>query len=136
MFDIMLLLARILYSVYFIGVFMTNLAARNEKIKGVALKSLVGNFPALLSISIPEDINEIVLGLPDRSQVVSSINEAKRNKELNYNVDTQCHVAECVLKRLSRLTQWAGACSHGEIDTDGLRSKLLGFLSRVNCFYL
>ena len=46
---------------------MTNLAARNMERKTEILRQLADTFPTLLSIPIPEDINEIIVGLPSTS---------------------------------------------------------------------
>ena len=43
---------------------MTNLAARNQEMKSQALSSLHVAFPKLICIPVPEDINEVVIGLP------------------------------------------------------------------------
>lgn len=117
---------------------MTNLAARNKKMKGVALKSLLESFPKLLSISIPEDVNEVFVGLPDavsKQEMVSDGSpEAEEDAELGCSVTVGGHVIQSVLQRLPYLTRWAGTCSSGELDADMLRSKLLGYLSRVNVY--
>lgn len=43
---------------------MTNLAARNKGMRTEVLHSISNVFQNLLSIPIPEDINEVVVGLP------------------------------------------------------------------------
>lgn len=112
---------------------MTNLAARNKQMKGAALRSILEFFPHLISISIPEDVNEITMGLPEtvsREEVLSSsVPESEEDAELGCHVTVGGHVTECVLQRLSLLTQWVRACSGGEVDADKLHSKLLGYLS-------
>ena len=47
-----------------VGIFVTNLAARNIEMKKEFLRQLSDYFPKLLSIPIPEDVNEIIVGLP------------------------------------------------------------------------
>lgn len=115
---------------------MTNLAARNKQLKGAALRSLLEFFPHLLSFSIPEDVNEVVVGLPgtvSKEEVLSDTTpKSEEDVEMGCRVTVGGHVTECVRERLSFLTKWARACSGGELDADTLHSKLLGYLSRVN----
>lgn len=117
---------------------MTNLAARNKEMKGAALKSLLESFPNLLSISIPEDVNEVVVGLPITALkleiVAESSPKAKEDSELGCCVTVDGHLTETMLERVSFLTDWIGTCSSGELDADKLRSKLLGYLSGVNIY--
>ena len=47
-----------------VGLFVSNVAARNKEMRTEILRSLANTFPNLLSIPISEDINEIVVGLP------------------------------------------------------------------------
>ena len=42
---------------------MTNLAARNQEMKSQALSSLRAAFSKLICIPVPEDVNEVVIGL-------------------------------------------------------------------------
>ena len=117
---------------------MSNLAARNKEMRDSALKSLLDSFPSLLCISIPEDVNQVVVGLPktvSKEEVVAeSSPKAEKYSELGCSLIIGGHLSEGVLERVSFLTTWAGMCSCGQLDADKLRSKLLGFLSRVD-FY-
>ena len=46
------------------GLFLTNVASRNKELRTEALYSISCIYPQLFSIPIPEDINELVVGLP------------------------------------------------------------------------
>ena len=48
---------------------MTNLVARNKEVKSEILHCLAEVFPSLLSIPIPEDINEVLVGLLSKTTV-------------------------------------------------------------------
>lgn len=114
---------------------MTNLAARNKEMKVAALKSLLESFPNLLSISIPEDVNEVIVGLPLKQEIVAeSSPKAEEDSELGCCVTLDGHLTESMLERVSFLSDWIGTCSSGELGADKLRSKLLGYLSRVNVY--
>ena len=43
---------------------MTNLAARNQELHDSTLTAIGATFPLLLIIPVPEDVNEIIVGLP------------------------------------------------------------------------
>ena len=47
-----------------IGLFLTNVASQNKEMRTEILKLISGTYPSLVSIPIPEDINEVVVGLP------------------------------------------------------------------------
>ena len=44
------------------GIFITNLAARNAQLRAQVLDRLCATFPHLLSFTIPEDLNEVLVG--------------------------------------------------------------------------
>lgn len=44
--------------------FITNLAARNQALKSEVLREVQVMYPQLLIIPVPEDINEVIVGLP------------------------------------------------------------------------
>ena len=46
------------------GFFLTNVASRNKELRTETLRSISCTYPRLASIAIPEDINEVVMGLP------------------------------------------------------------------------
>jgi hypothetical protein len=46
------------------GLFLTNVASRNKEMRTETLRSISCTYPQLISIPIPEDINEVVVGLP------------------------------------------------------------------------
>ena len=46
------------------GLFLTNVASRNKELRTETLRSISCIYPQLISIPIPEDINELVVGLP------------------------------------------------------------------------
>ena len=46
------------------GLFLTNVASRNKELRTETLRSMSCTYPHLISIPIPEDINELVVGLP------------------------------------------------------------------------
>lgn len=43
---------------------MTNLAARNQELHDSTLAAIGATFSLLLTIPVPEDVNEIIVGLP------------------------------------------------------------------------
>ena len=47
-----------------IGLFVTNLAARNREKRTEILRCLSDTFPNLVSIPVPEDINEVIVAVP------------------------------------------------------------------------
>ena len=51
---------------------MTNLAARNQELHDATLTAIGATFPLLLIIPVPEDVNEIIIGLPQtRDDIIS-----------------------------------------------------------------
>ena len=46
------------------GLFLTNVASRNKELRTETLRSISCIYPQLISIPVPEDINELVVGLP------------------------------------------------------------------------
>lgn len=114
------------------------MCARNKQMKSAALKSLLEFFPSLLSISVPEQVNEVVVGLPStvpKDEVLSSTSpESEEDAELGCRVTVGGHVTECVLERVSVLTRWMRTYSGGELDADEWQSKVLGCLSQVNVY--
>ena len=46
------------------GLFLTNVASRNKELRTETLRLISCSFPQLVSVPIPEDINEMVVGLP------------------------------------------------------------------------
>jgi hypothetical protein len=46
------------------GFFLTNVASRNKELRTETLRSISCTYPQLVSIPIPEDINEVVVGRP------------------------------------------------------------------------
>ena len=46
------------------GLFLTNIASRNKELRTETLRSISCIYSQLISIPIPEDINELVVGLP------------------------------------------------------------------------
>lgn len=46
------------------GIFVTNLAARNQQLHDSTLAAIGPTFSLLLTIPVPEDVNEIIVGLP------------------------------------------------------------------------
>lgn len=46
------------------GLFLTNVASRNKELRTETLRLISCTYPRLVSIPIPEDINEVVVGLP------------------------------------------------------------------------
>ena len=115
---------------------MTNLAARSKEMKSTTLQSLRETFPSLLSLSVPEDVNEIVIALPDAVRKEYLVSHGHRAKDLDLGccVTMTGHVTESVRGRLASLTEWAGTCSAGNLDVQGLYSSLLQCLSHVHCY--
>ena len=51
---------------------MTNLAARNQELHDSTLTTIEATFPLLIIIPVPEDVNEIIIGLPQtRDDIIS-----------------------------------------------------------------
>ena len=46
------------------GLFLTNVSSRNKEMRTEILQSISSTYPNLVSIPIPEDINEVVVGMP------------------------------------------------------------------------
>lgn len=46
------------------GLFLTNVASRNKEMRTEILQSISSTYPNSVSIPIPEDINEVVVGMP------------------------------------------------------------------------
>ena len=118
-----------------IGVFITNLVARNEKMKQSALKSLKEQFPSLLSVSVPEDVNEVVIALPSIEFRVQLLSGGVRPKECveSDKLTFVCgQVSDSVLKRVSVLAKHAEKCSSGDIKAELLQSKWIKYLSDVS----
>ena len=55
------------------GLFLTNVASRNKELRTETLCSISCIYPRLISIPIPEDINELVVGLPTGTSVSASL---------------------------------------------------------------
>ena len=120
----------------FIGIFITNLAARDKSRRASALKTLQANFNNLLSISVPEDINEIVIGLPMSQLLEGTILDvsSQRNKELECNVSS-CRISDKIRCRITTLAKHAEVClSTNNIDATALQSKLTELVSKVCCY--
>ena len=55
------------------GVFITNLAARNKAVRATVIAVIRDTFPVLLNITVPQDVNELVVGLPvARNDIIRS----------------------------------------------------------------
>ena len=55
------------------GLFITNLATRSTDLRNMVIAMMWSAFHTVLRISIPEDVNEILIGLPcKRDDIVSS----------------------------------------------------------------
>ena len=55
------------------GVFITNLAARNRDMRATVTAAIRDTFPVLLNITVPQDVNELVVGLPvARNDIIQS----------------------------------------------------------------
>ena len=46
------------------GIFITNLVARNQDMRATVISAVTDTFPVLLNITVPQDVNELVVGLP------------------------------------------------------------------------
>ena len=47
-----------------VGLFLINVASRNKELRTETLRLISCTYPQLISIPIPEDINELIVGLP------------------------------------------------------------------------
>ena len=57
----------------FTGLFITNLATRSTDLRNMVIAMMWSAFHTVLRISIPEDVNEILIGVPcKRDDIVSS----------------------------------------------------------------
>ena len=120
-----------------IGVFMTNLNARNEELKTEALKSLHRHFPSLLCISVPEDVNQVVSGLPNsqlRPDIVGGGTKTKGKCDSEIAATVGGKVTEVVERRVQLLAKQVQSCSSGVIRAAELQSKLIGFFSLLSYY--
>ena len=117
-----------------IGLFITNLAARDKRRRATSLKALRENFPTLLSISVPEDVNEIVIG-PLASGVSSAITKrsSRRDEDLDCNV-SNCAISDEVQGRIAALAKAAENYAH-DVEAASLQSKLVEYLSSVHFYH-
>ena len=113
--------------------------ARNKEMKVGAIKSLLGSFPRLLSISLPEDVNEVVVGLPAATISLTEIiagdsTGGPDNLEYGCKVTQGCSVTEMVLEKVSSLSQMVQTFSSGSVGAHELCTKLQGSLSRLTLY--
>ena len=66
-----------------IGLFVTNLAARNEEKRTEILCCLSDTFPNLVSIPVPEDINKVIVAVPSATNYGQAGSDCEARFELN-----------------------------------------------------
>lgn len=113
---------------FFAGVFMTNLVARSRQMKDVAIESLGKHFASLLSVSFPEDVNELVIGLPStqlRTEIVGDCEGASR-------LQSDGKLSEQMMKKLELLSRHVEDCSGGGIKAESLQSRLVEVFANLS----
>ena len=130
------------------GVFVTNLAARNQGMKSQALSSLRAVFPKLICIPVPKDVNEVVVGLTGpRHEILDStfwtescdhravdggrgysseVHEQSASNGGSVEIE-QIRVAGEVRDRMTDMARIAGA--HSSHDPQVLKNELLELFS-------
>ena len=122
---------------FYLGIIITNLAARNKAKRTIALKSFHEIFHTLLSIDLPEDVNEVLVGLlnvQNKDDIVSGGKKVNGEMGPGCNMFVGCHITENAQKGIARLCNEIEACSSSEIKIDTLQSELLSCISKV-CYY-
>ena len=113
--------------------FLTNLVARNEEMKTASLKSLRGHYSSLLSVSVPEDVNEVVVGLQGE-KLEDIIANVSKHKKIEGDRITGGELSEKMVKRLGSLAKQAEDWSAGDLKVDSLHSKLSELLSCISYY--
>ena len=98
------------------------------------MQALQSSFTSLLSVSVPEDINEIVIGLPASQLLVDVGLEgvSRRDEELDCNI-TVCGASEELQQRVMALARYTEACCK-DVDVGQLQSKLTECVSKLQIY--
>lgn len=119
-----------------VGLLITNVASRNKEMRTEILRSISSTCPTLISIPIPEDINEVVVGLPlatcaavaDNSPThsdnkVASMSEMSEPLQLLESIE--------VKNTLAKLAAVVSKNSGGRFDTGDLNKEWASLLSNA-----
>ncbi len=119
----------------FVGILITNLVARDASRRASALKTLHANFDELISISVPENVNEIVVGLPMSQRHADILVDGtfRRDENIQCNVAT-CQVSEKIQSRIAALVENTRTYLSADVDATALQSTLTELLSKVYCY--
>ena len=106
------------------------MAARNKEMRTEILRSIANTHPNIVSIPIPEDINEVVVGLP-----ISSRNRTDHNVSTTglSTVEVDLTASLDVREALARLAALVSLNSISKVDVDNLLKEWRDFLSSAKC---
>ena len=65
-----------------VGIFITNVAARNQSMRDMVYSAVQQVFPTVAYIPLDEDVNEILLALPHSQIALSQLSAATHNVQL------------------------------------------------------
>lgn len=105
---------------------MTNLAARNQEMRSEVLFSLRAAFPMLISIPVPEDLNEVVVGL------ICPREELRGPAVGNESCDHHIFRSGCgLLSEMSERTGSADSTRSDRVDVTGEISNRMADIASV-----
>ena len=106
---------------------MTNLAARNCDLRDSVLEAICQTFPLVLHIPVPEDVNEIVVGLPQaEDDIVGRSTDQSDNGRQPFVVTPAVKDSVAILARMV-------TASSNTLDIQSVQKELLEFLESASC---
>ena len=108
----------------FAGLFLTNVASRNKEMRTKILQSISSSYPNLVSIPIPEDINEVVVGLP------TAISDHEVSTPVPVSATLEFDSIE-VKSTLTNLAAVVSKNSGGKFDVESLLKEWTNLLSKL-----
>ena len=110
------------------GLFLTNMVARSKEMRTEILQSISGTYPNLISIPIPEDINEVVVRLP--SATVTDNSQTDSNHKVSTPVSSTLELDSADVKNtLAKVASVVSRSSGGKFDTVDLIKEWTSLLS-------
>ena len=113
------------------GLFLTNMAARNKEMRTDILQSISSTYPNLISIPIPEDINEVIVGLP--SATVTDNSQTDSNHKAPTPVSATLELDSIEVKNsLAKVASVVSKSSSDRFNTEDLVKEWTSLLSGAN----
>lgn len=109
------------------GIFVTNLAARNKELRETVIKSFNESFSTLLTIPIPEDVNEVLVGIPHHIDEVTLSSATTRSGSLRTSrpkLTCNSHLKDSVANLASMIAENSGGSQDAQNVTGTLVEHL------------